>query len=165
MCEREHTRTHAWRCAALMLGDRPKSSRGCLLKTAERGEQLSMAVDHSLTLQSAVDPPQDDNSKASPILCVWHTRLILGQIRFQPLSSSPFRFPLFLFFCFFCFTHMLSIHTSFWDLVVAGQEMLTVRKCARKRESSLTFCVFFCVLHHNKKTNKKKKSWSVSLPP
>lgn len=117
-------------------------------------------------------PPQDDNSKASLILCVWHTSLILGQIRFQPLSSSPFRFPLFLFF--FCFTHMLSIHTSFWDLVVAGQEMLTVRKmcthCSEwqtsgKRESSLTFCVFICVLHHNKKTNKKKKLDQSLLPP
>lgn len=170
MCEREHTRTHVWRCAALMLGDRPKSSRGCLLKTAERGEQLSMAVDHSLTLQSAVDPPpQDDNSKASLILCVWHTSLILGQIRFQPLSSSPFRFPLFLFFLFY-------IH------VIHSQELLGFGGCRTgdvdseknvhslfrmidiKKERKLTdiLCVLLC---SSKKQTRKKKLDQSLLPP
>lgn len=135
MCEREHTRTHVWRCAALMLGDRPKSSRGCLLKTAERGEQLSMAVGHSLTLQSAVDspPPQDDNSKASLILCVWHTSLILGQIRFQPLSSSPFRFPLFWFFWVF-----FVLHTCYPFTRAFGIWWLQDRRCWQWEKCALT---------------------------
>lgn len=171
MCEREHTRTHVWRCAALMLGDRPKSSRGCLLKTAERGEQLSMAVGHSLTLQSAVDspPPQDDNSKASLILCVWHTSLILGQIRFQPLSSSPFRFPLFLFFCLF-YTHVIHSHellgfggcrTGDVDSEKNVHSLFRMIDIRKERKLSDILCVHLCS-SPQQKNKQEKKTWSVS---
>lgn len=114
-------------------------------------------------------PPQDDNSKASLILCVWHTSLILGQIRFQPLSSSPFRFPLFLFFLFY-------IH------VIHSQELLGFGGCRTgdvdseknvhslfrmidiKKERKLTdiLCVLLC---SSKKQTRKKKLDQSLLPP
>lgn len=52
VCEQAHGRLKM--CSSCVGRQGPQSSGGCLLKTAEREEQLSMAADH-FTLQSAVD--------------------------------------------------------------------------------------------------------------
>lgn len=133
MCEREHTRTHVWRCAALMLGDRPKSSRGCLLKTAERGEQLSMAVGHSLTLQSAVDSPHPRMTIVKPVLsyaCVTHK----SHIRTDQISTSfIITFQISSFFVFF-----FVLHTCYPFTRAFGIWWLQDRRCWQWEKCALT---------------------------
>lgn len=164
VCEQAHTRLKMW--TSCVGRQRPQSLGGCLLKTAERGEQLSMAADH-FAPQSAVDPPAD-NSTAALSPAAIGTRRMWQRIKTDEVSAS------------FIITFLIFVHFPWngirpqMDLRFGGRIMLTEKRVltacpnwyrSRRRESPgglFKVCLgLWCLVHlfqmypsKKKKTNK-----------